>query len=305
MNELLFHHYDASPFSEKIRVIFGIKGLRWRAVPQPSVMPKPHLMPLTGGYRRIPVLQIGADVWCDSQAIVRVLDRLHPAPTLYPGASEGVCQAFSLWADRLLFFAAVPVLFGAIGPAVPRAFIEDRTKLMGGRMDFAEVMESGGAAKEQLRAHAALLDAQLRDGRAFLLGDAPSLADAAAYHPVWFLRGMPPTAGAFSTMPRVEAWAERVKALGHGTRDTCTPEEALAIARAATPTAMPAADPDEPNGLAPGIPVQVIPDDYGFDPVCGELVTSGVHEVAVRRSDPEVGDVVVHFPRAGFRVVRA
>ena len=43
-------------------------------------------------------------------------------------------------------------------------------------------------------------------------------------------------------------------------------------------------------------------DDYGFDPVEGELVGSSVHELALRRSAPEVGEVVVHFPRAGFRV---
>src|SRR2546422_4569969 len=93
---LILHHYDASPFSEKIRKIFGMKRLAWRAVEQPSMMPKPDLVPLTGGYRRIPVLQIGADVYCDTQLIVRVLERLHPAPTLYPGASEGTCHAWNL-----------------------------------------------------------------------------------------------------------------------------------------------------------------------------------------------------------------
>ena len=58
----------------------------------------------------------------------------------------------------------------------------------------------------------------------------------------------------------------------------------------------------EPNGLAAGERVNVVPDDYGFDPVGGELVAADVHEIAVRRSSPETGEVVVHFPRAGFRV---
>ncbi len=48
----------------------------------------------------------------------------------------------------------------------------------------------------------------------------------------------------------------------------------------------------------------MVPDDYGFDPVTGELVCSSVHEVAVRRLDPTLGEVVVHFPRIGFRVRR-
>lgn len=101
MAELILHHYDTSPFSEKVRKILAHKGLAWSAVEQPTIMPKPQLLPLTGGYRRIPVLQIGADVYCDSQVIVRVLERLHPDPTLYPGGSEGICHAVSLCADRL------------------------------------------------------------------------------------------------------------------------------------------------------------------------------------------------------------
>src|SRR5213594_1846892 len=120
---LILHHYDASPFSEKIRKIFGMKRLKWRAVEQPSIMPKPDLVPLTGGYRRIPALQIGADVYCDSQLIARVLEQLHPAPTLYPAGSEATCHAVGLWADRLLFVPAVGLVFAEIGEFVPKAFI--------------------------------------------------------------------------------------------------------------------------------------------------------------------------------------
>lgn len=304
MDDLLLHHYDASPFSEKVRILFGLKGLVWRSVIQPNIMPKPHLLPLTGGYRRIPVLQRGADVYCDTQLIVRMLERWFPKPTLHPDGSEGTGHVWNLWADRLLFTAAVPVLFGRLGPAVPREFIEDRTRLMGGRVDFQALMRAGPMAADPLRAHASLVDAALADGRLFLLGDRPGLADAAAYHPVWFLRGMPPTANAFDEFPRLLAWADRVRAIGHGTRSECTPEEALRIAREGCSTTAPERDGRDPHGLAPGDRVQVVPDDYGFDPVEGQVVASSVHEVALRRSAPEVGEVVVHFPRAGFRVTR-
>ena len=74
MAEFILHHYDTSPFSEKPRVMFGLKGLAWRSVIQPSIMPKPDLTPLTGGYRRAPVMQIGADIYCDTQIILRELD---------------------------------------------------------------------------------------------------------------------------------------------------------------------------------------------------------------------------------------
>ncbi|HME71525.1 MAG TPA: glutathione S-transferase family protein [Myxococcota bacterium] len=304
MTDLLFHHYDASPFSEKIRVLFGIKDLAWRSVQQPNMMPKPHLLPLTGGYRRIPVLQIGADIYCDSQLIARVLERLHPTPTSYPGGSEGVCNALGFWTDRSVFLAAVPVVFGKIGAAVPKAFIEDRTKLMGGNVDFKMLMQSAPLAADQLRAHAQWIDLQLGDGRPFLLGEQPSLADAAAYHPVWFLRTLPPTKSTFLEFSRLEAWAERVKAIGHGRRSECVPDEALRIAREARPATAMQKDPRDPNGLEPGMKVRVLPDDYGFDPVEGELVASSAQDIALRRSEPEVGEVVVHFPRAGYRVLR-
>ena len=303
MAELILHHYDTSPFSEKIKKILAHKNVAWRGVEQPTIMPKPALVPLTGGYRRIPVLQIGADVYCDSQLIARVLERLHPEPTIYPDGSEGVCHAMNLWADRVLFLATVPILFALIGDQVPQAFIDDRTKMMGGRFDFADVPKQAPAAREQCRAAAALLAKQLADGRPFLLGKRFSLADAACYHPVWFLRGFPGAGAIFDEFPAIGAWAERILGMGHGARTDMDPDEALRIARESSPTTAVSVDTAEPNGLRAGQVVQVVADDYGFDPVRGELVATSADDVAIRRVDERVGDVVVHFPRLGFRVV--
>jgi glutathione S-transferase len=303
MPELILHHYDTSPFSEKIKKILAHKRLAWRAVEQPAIMPKPHLLPLTGGYRRIPVLQIGADVYCDTQLIARTIERLHPEPTLYPGGSEGACHAIAMWADRLFFFATVPVLFSLLGDNVPQAFIDDRTKLMPGR-NFADIPKLAPYAKDQCRGFAQWLEAQLGDGRSCLLGQRFSLADAACYHPVWFLRNFPPAATIFQEFPQLVAWAERILAMGHGDRQDMDPTEALRIARETHSTTREAEDASDPNSLKPGEKVAVTPDDYGFDPVAGAVVASSGQEIAVRRTDPETGEVVVHFPRVGFRVER-
>ncbi len=300
---LILHHYDASPFSEKIRKIFGMKRLKWRAVEQPSIMPKPDLVPLTGGYRRIPVLQIGADVYCDTQVIVRLLERLHPVPTLYPGGSEGTCHAWNLWADRLLFLPLVAAVFAETWQFLPPEFIADRTRMVPGR-NFGELPKLGPPAREQVRALLAIIEAQLADGRPYLLGTEPSLADATCFQQVWFLRVAPQANAMVEEFRHLSAWRDRVDALGHGERVEMPPAEALAIAKESRPTAERAADPREPNGLRPGDAVSVVPDDYGFDPVAGELVFSTVHEVAVHRHDPALGDIVVHFPRIGFRVTR-
>jgi len=90
VQDILFHQYDSSPFSEKVCVCLGIKKLAWTAVDQPVIMPKPELVALTGGYRRIPVMQIGADIYCDSQLIVRELERRFPEPTLFPQGDHGL-----------------------------------------------------------------------------------------------------------------------------------------------------------------------------------------------------------------------
>jgi hypothetical protein len=186
---------------------------------------------------------------------------------------------------------------------VPKEFIEDRRKLMGGG-DFAAFIAAAPLAAERLRAQAQLLEAQLADGRRFLLGSEPSLADFAAYHPIWFLRAIPPAAAALAGFPRISSWAESVAAIGHGRRAEIAPKDALAIARDAKPLPSAGVATGEPNALAAGDHVAVVPDDYGFDPVAGELVAADVHEVAVRRASVETGERVVHFPRAGFRVTR-
>jgi glutathione S-transferase len=303
MPKLLLHQYDTSPFSEKIRKLLALKRVPWGAVEQPTMMPKPDLIALTGGYRRIPVLQIGADVYCDTQLIARTIERLHPTPTMYPGGSEGTCHAWALWADRLLFMPVVAVVFAEIGHTVPQAFVEDRSKMMAGR-NFADIPKQAPHAREQIRALLAALEAELGDGRPFLLGQEFSLADAACWHPLWFLRVAPQAPALLEPLPRLHAWMERVGALGQGERSDVTPADALAIARDSRPVGGDAVDPREPSGIAPGMRVTVTPDDYAFDPVAGKVVFSTANEIALRREDPAVGQVVVHFPRYGFRVTR-
>ena len=132
---IILHHFDQSPFSEKIRVIFGFKRLAWKSVRISRIMPRPDLMPLTGGYRRTPVMQIGADIYCDTQIIIRELETRFPAPTLFPGGNAGVPWALGMWTDRAFFQSTVNLVFGTLGDRVPQNFIEDRGRLRGAKFD--------------------------------------------------------------------------------------------------------------------------------------------------------------------------
>jgi glutathione S-transferase len=302
---IILHHYDISPYSEKVRLGLGLKGLAWASVEIPVIMPKPDLTALTGGYRKAPVLQIGADIYCDSQLIMRELERRHPSPSFYP-AGRGAADALAWWAEKTMFSPAAGILFAKKPEVLPKGFLEDRAKFSGRNIDPAAMMAAVPYLLDQLRAHLHWLDQMVADGRSFLQGAAAGLADLAAYHPIWFLqRNFGPTAPPLGGFPRLLAWAERVAAIGHGERSPMTSRAALDIARTAATSAEASADPHDPIGRQPGETVSVTPDDTGRDPVIGELITSGVDEIVIRRSDHTVGEVCVHFPRAGFVVTAA
>jgi glutathione S-transferase len=298
MTDILLHHYDNSPFSEKIRVCLGIKGLAWGAVDQPVIMPKPHLVPLTGGYRKIPVMQIGADIYCDSVLIARELERRYPGPSLFPTGDFGLAHALAYWSDKAVFHATVAVIFGNLGAHVPEDFVKDRQALTGQPFDPARMAAVVPHMEAQLRAHIAFLDEQLADGRAFLTGAKPGLADANGYYNLWFIgNAFPPAASQYRAVPAVAAWYDRVAAIGHGARRPVSPDQALEIARAAEPA--PASVAAQEAGRT-GKPVTAAADDYGRDPITGVLVGSSDHHVAILREDDQLGRIAVHVPRIGF-----
>lgn len=302
MAELILHHFDLSPFAEKVRVMLGLKRLAWRSVEIPLVMPKPGLTALTGGYRKTPVLQIGADVYCDTRLIAVELERRFPTPTLFPDGNRGLSLALSAWSDRAFFDPGAGLSMGLNKRGLPEEILKDR-KAFFNFMDFDVLEQEIPYLTTQLRAQADLVEQQLADGRLYLLGNAPGLADINAYFPVWMARGHVPTAGEIlKRCARLAAWEERMRAIGHGSRSPMDVADAHAIARGATPEPGAGVDPDDALGLVVGQRVAVTPDDYGKVPVHGELVTLALHEVAVRRSAPEIGTVVVHFPRIGYRV---
>ena len=303
MSELILHHYPGSPFSEKVRLILGFKGMAWRSVIVPSLLPKPDVMALTGGYRRTPFMQIGADIYCDTALMCRVIDALQPEPPLYPPATAGLADIVAQWADSTLFWAAVPytmqpagivhVLKGAT-PDMLKAFGADRAAMNPNLR--RPTLQDGAAA---VQTYLARLEHLLSDGRPFLLGALPSIADFSAAQSVWFMRLAPPVASALDAFAKLQAWYLRVNAFGQGSFTKMTSQKAIEIA--AEGRHAPLAFVPEP-GLAQGDQVTVTPTDYAHDPVAGSLVGLGRDEVVIARSDDRAGRVLVHFPRIGFQI---
>ena len=303
MPELILHHYWMSPFAEKVRLILGYKQLAWRSVLIPPVMPKPDVTALTGGYRKTPVLQIGADIYCDSALIARVLDGLQPAPTLYP-ASAHLAGPLAQWADFTLFWAAVAWAMQPAGamavlaqqaPETIRAFGVDRAAMTAGmrRLTLAD-------ATVQLKAHLAAIDAQLAGGGPWLFGAAPCIADFSVYHPLWFIRQAPPVAHILAAYPALIAWLDRVAGFGHASHTDLPSGQAVSMA--ATASTHQATQVEPGLGFEAGETVTVSATDYGQDPVAGSLVGLSADAVVIRRSDERAGTLQVHFPRFGFQI---
>jgi len=304
MTDIILHHYPQSPVTEKVRVALGLKNLSWRSVTIPRIPPKPDLMPLTGGYRRTPVMQVGADIYCDSQCILHEIDRRHPEPTFYPGGGFGLPWALGQWTDRVLFDLVVRVILGHAPDDLPKEFAADRGRLyFGPDWDLKKVQADLPHTLAQLRVHFGWLNERLAHGRDFILGE-PGLPDLFAYYNIWFLRGRWPEGAEFlSQFPALVAWEERVRAIGHGDPTDMDAREALEIARNCEPRTPQGGDSLDPQGLKPGMTVSIVPEGDGGDPeVTGTVHAVSRQTIAIAHENERTGPICIHFPRAGYRI---
>jgi glutathione S-transferase len=308
MSNIILHHYATSPFAEKTRLILGYKAISWQSVLIPQIMPKPDVVALTGGYRRTPFMQIGADIYCDTALIAEKLEQLFPTPSLYPqGVPRGLVDTVAQWADTTLFWQAaigyafqgksMPFIFAGVPPEVAKAFAADRAAMRAGAQRVPPA-ESAGA----LRVFLQRLDSMLAT-QPFLLASTPSLADFSAYHPLWFVRRIEPIAAILASVKNVLPWMDRMAALGHGTMTKLSSGDAIAIAASGHAETLDAPWQDE-HGIGRGTRVAITPLDYAFDAVVGELVLSTSNQLAIKRTDERAGEVVVHFPRVGYKLER-
>jgi glutathione S-transferase len=299
MTDIVFHHYKESPYAEKIRAVLGYKNLAWRSVTVPRIAPKPELSALTGGYRKVPVLQLGADVFCDTRLIAQELEALAPSPAAHdaPGSLSSLVEH---WVDTHLFGRAVSFTFGSLADLLPDELLADRAALRGGPLERQALKAAVPMATQELKLQLAWVENGLQ-GRDFINGSAPSGGDFTLYSTLWFLGN---GGFDFSTLPLTAAWLKRMKAFGRGQSSDMGAEEALNLARASTPRPLPdGAVQADPTGLQAGQTVSITPESLGHGTsVEGELVALSPERVTVRVSNAMCGTVHVHFPRLGYKL---
>lgn len=311
MEEPILHQVLGSAHGEGIRLILGHKGLSWHEVGLPVTMPRPLLTPLTGAYRRQPVLQVGADIYCDSRCIIRFLETTYPVPSLYPTGDRFLCELLMLWTEPRVFLTGAGLARYQSEEWVRNYFGKDLSRsdflkheqafMKGSGIDVTRIADLLPYSLDQLRVFLELVDSLLADGRQFLAGASPSLADFSAFIPLYLIN-MQPRVPLLERFDRVLDWIDRVAALGYGSVSPMDAKEALDIACRSIPATVARVDADDPVGRRPGEYVSVAADDYGVDRVQGELVASNAYEIAIRQTNPVVGEVVLHFPKVGFRI---
>ncbi len=290
----------------------GYKQLAWKSVFQPMVMPKPDMQTLTGGYRRIPILQIGNQIVCDTMLMCDVLEHLSPEKTLYPKGLKGAARTVAQWADTMLVPVAMAYNFQPAGAAFVfkdqppenlKAFAADRQAMRGGapRMN---PHDAAATYKSYLRRISSMLD-----GQDFLLGNQPSIADFAVYHPLWFTRvKTPPLASVLDATPAVLAWMDAIAALEQGEPSKSNTTESIAACTINTPASslfgIENTFQDE-HGIPLGSEVTIQAESFGLEPSSGQLVAATRTRYTLRRVDARAGEVFVHFPRIGFILKKA
>ena len=304
--KIFLHHYPVSRFSEKVRVALGYLDVSWHSVATTSIMPRPLLMPLSGGYRRIPCLQIGANVYCDTAVIVKGLLRHLKAPQAL-GHSFAAMRIVE-WADREFFGVGTALGFSnpeSMKEMLARIPAEEAKDFLADRADLATdgaiSIPSAESAQRQFTQTMNDLEASLQTP--YLLGDRPTIADFSVYFTLWALGTASSTRELTAGFPAVNAWFDRIKSIGHGRMIRSTGNEALEHAHAMEPV-LPEIEPMLPSGIALGDRVTVRPEDYGRVPVEGQLAACGLDEIVLARTTEQTGAVLTHFPRNHFEIQR-
>ena len=308
MSELILHHYDFSNFSEKIRLIFGLKKLAWHSVEIPSHLPKPNYTPLTGGYRRTPALQIGADVYCDTHLIARELESRYPQHSLYGESEQTLNQATSeclaAWAEGALLWPAALYITGLHADKFPKSFHDDRAALHHKPQPSIEAVHNSGLKYfQEMCVQLARIEALLAHDKPFLLGETLTLADLTVYGAPWLLETVGGKSAVIDDLPKTRRWLANVAQYGHGNMHVMDANRAISIANDTAPET-PASSTELPVGFSLGDSVKVSPRDE-HSPAGGKLVAIDEHAIVIRVDNALVQNIHVHFPRVGYRLSHA
>ncbi|KAF2106450.1 hypothetical protein BDV96DRAFT_590965 [Lophiotrema nucula] len=315
----LLFHYPPSIYSHRVLWYLWLRGLPYDECIQPAYMPRPDLASININYRRIPILAIGKDIYCDSRLIIKTLEERFPGSNLSPRTSQeaGIKKLFESWSiDGGLFANAVKLIpyWTSKSLLKDKAFLDDRQQLMGGVRFTPEERERNrpDGLTHIRQAFEVLENTWLADGRKWILGgDAPSVVDIDAVWPFewvvadkWMAEALPKEYE--QRFPRVYAYVRRfLEAANEGRKRIAKPTtfDRKTVEKHVLEAKEPLGDleviEDDPLKLKNGDEVDVYPSDYGMSHKDrGSLIGLTISTVTIRNSK----GLNLHFPRWNFRV---
>lgn len=298
---MILHHYALSPFSEKMRAMMGTANLPWQSCITRELPPRPVLAALAGGYRKIPVAQIGADIFCDTRVIASEIAALSGMPQLALESADEATQAYANATDLHAFMdvlaasatmTAARKMLASMSVRDFAGFFVDRI-----RIGAKAKVKAGDPrqARQRVLAHLAATEQRLQQ-QPYLFGQQATYADFSTYHSLWMARDVAEWP-ALKAYPLVMAWMDRLQAVGQGQRTEISPEQALKVAHDATPRAIAS---EHQQDVRIGLCVGIAPSDYARDATIGRLVGVTPTRWIIARDTPDLGTLHVHFPQTGF-----
>lgn len=325
---VILYGYDASPYATKVKNLLLVKKIPYQSVDVFMLRVRPELSELLGiGYRRIPVLAIGNDVYCDTALIGLALERQFPASegygTLFPPrkgggkADTGLVKALTTsWVDKIVFpLGAQSLPWGRFDAA----FLADRSDWQGAKIDPVVLAASQSIRTSALISHLGLLEEQLSDDREWLMDtEQPGLADISVHFVFDWVKAFKSLKDIYDAkaFPKTLTWLARVTDyLAKARTENVAPvvkitgEEAAQIVCSSprtdieTSTGFNEAEAGR-LGLKLGQTVAVSPTDTGKIPTVGSLVALSREETVIEVRGT-AGTARCHFPRLEFAVVPA
>ena len=200
MSQFIVHSVPGSPYGRAVLAMLEEKGAPYRLAPLAPAASKsePHISRHPFG--RVPVLEHGDFVLYETQAILRYLDRVLPAPALTPAeprAAGRMDQVMNV-NDWYLFHGVANVI-GFQRVVKPR--------LMGQPADEAAV------AQAMPRAHIVFTElSRLLGDNPYFAGETLSLADIIVAPQLDFLGQTPEWAALTASAPNLVSWLDRMNA---------------------------------------------------------------------------------------------
>ena len=192
---LELHQFEASHYSEKVRLILDYKQLSYRTIEVTPGLGQIDLYRLSG-QRQVPVLKDGDEVIPDSSAIARYLDTKYPERPIIPTdpKKKGLCLMMEAWADESIGLNGRKAMIGAFNqhPNFRTALLPvatpDLVKKVVGAVpsDFLSLLGIGaGFGPDAVKSATEILRQDLEalclilSTQPYLCGDQPTLADFA------------------------------------------------------------------------------------------------------------------------------